>query len=84
MFLVYQQIENHALNPLIMSRTVRLNPLWVMLSVLIGAELSGIVGALLAIPAAGTIQVVARDIWDERHGRFRETPTVGADEHPAE
>ena len=40
-FIVYQQIENHFLNPLIMSRTVRLNPLWVLLAVLIGADPGG-------------------------------------------
>ena len=40
-FLVYQQIENHILNPVIMSRTVRLNPLWVLLAVLVGAKLGG-------------------------------------------
>jgi predicted PurR-regulated permease PerM len=68
-FIVYQQIENHVLNPIIMSRTVRLNPLWVILSVLAGAQLASIIGALLAIPAAGAIQVIVRDLWDERHGR---------------
>ncbi len=81
-FLVYQQLENHLLNPLIMSRTVRLNPLWVLLSVLAGAELAGFIGALLAIPAAGTIHVVARDIWDERRGRLKTTPSVGPDHTP--
>jgi predicted PurR-regulated permease PerM len=81
-FLVYQQIENHLLNPVIMSRTVKLNPLWVLLSVLAGAELLGIVGALLAIPTAGTIHVIARDVWDERRGRPKTTPTVGPEEKP--
>ncbi len=81
-FLVYQQVENHLLNPLIMSRTVRLNPLWVLLSVLAGAELAGFVGALLAIPAAGTIHVVARDIWDERRGRLKLSPTTGEEHTP--
>jgi predicted PurR-regulated permease PerM len=81
-FIVYQQIENHVLNPIIMSRTVRLNPLWVILSVLAGAQLAGIIGALLAIPAAGAIQVVVRDLWDERQGRPKSTPTVGPSEQP--
>jgi predicted PurR-regulated permease PerM len=83
-FLIYQQVENHALNPMIMSKTVNLNPLWVMLSVLVGAELSGFVGALLAIPIAGAIQVVARDVWDERRGQMKETPTVGAGGEPVQ
>jgi len=81
-FLVYQQIENHVLNPVIMSRTVKLNPLWVILSVLAGAQIAGFVGALLAIPMAGAIQVVARDVWDIRRGRIKEHPTEGPDEHP--
>ena len=73
-FLIYQQIENHILNPIVMSRTVRLNPLWVLLAILVGVELGGIVGstfgglvgALLAVPAASAVQVVARDLWAER------------------
>ena len=43
-FLAYQQIENHILNPVIMSRTVRLNPFWVLIAVLVGATLGGKVG----------------------------------------
>src|SRR6202034_2888725 len=46
-FLVYQQIENHVLNPVVMSRTVRMNPLWVLLSVLVGAKLGGQIGSAL-------------------------------------
>ena len=72
-FLVYQQVENHVLNPVIMSRTVRLNPLWVILSVLVGAELAGIAGALLAIPIAGAIQVIVKDVWEERNTRLLAT-----------
>jgi predicted PurR-regulated permease PerM len=69
-FLVYQQIENHVLNPIIMSKTVRLNPFWVLLAVLVGATLGGriagglgtFVGALVGIPFGGAIQVVVRDL----------------------
>jgi predicted PurR-regulated permease PerM len=79
-FIVYQQVENHILNPVIMSRTVRINPLWVILSVLVGAELAGIAGALLAIPIAGAIQVVVRDVWDERTVRLTAALAVEANE----
>ncbi len=69
-FLVYQQLENHVLNPLIMSRTVRLNPLWVLFAVLIGATIGGklgaglgtFVGALVGIPFGGAVQVIAKEI----------------------
>jgi len=57
-FVVYQQVENHVLQPLVYSRTVQLSPLAILISVLIGAELAGILGALAAIPVAGSIQVL--------------------------
>jgi predicted PurR-regulated permease PerM len=69
-FLVYQQIENHILNPVIMSKTVRLNPFWVLLAVLVAAalgskvagDLGTFVGALIGIPVGGAIQVTLREI----------------------
>ncbi|MGQ0519667.1 MAG: AI-2E family transporter [Actinomycetota bacterium] len=81
-FVLYQQFENHVLQVTIMSKTVDLNPLVVLVAVLIGVELSGILGALLAIPVAGVIQVLARDLYDQRRGRFKPEPTVGAAETP--
>jgi predicted PurR-regulated permease PerM len=57
-FIVYQQIENHLLQPLVYSRTVQLSPLAILISVLIGAKVAGVLGALAAIPVAGTIQVL--------------------------
>ena len=57
-FIVYQQVENHVLQPLVYSRTVQLSPLAILIAVLIGAKLAGVLGALGAIPVAGTIQVL--------------------------
>ncbi|MET8090650.1 AI-2E family transporter [Micromonospora sp. NPDC005220] len=65
-FVVYQQLENHLLQPLILSRVVRLNPLTVLVSVLLAAELAGLLGALLAIPAAGIIQTLLREYGPRR------------------
>jgi len=70
-FIAYQQVENHVLNPVIMSRTVKVNPLLVLLSVLVGTSigdwLGGLFGsfvaALIAIPVAGALQVIARELW---------------------
>jgi predicted PurR-regulated permease PerM len=70
-FLVYTQVENHILNPVIMSKTVRISPLLVLLAVLVGASLGslvdglfgGFVAALLAIPLAGALQVLVREAW---------------------
>jgi len=83
-YIVYQQFENHVLQVVIMSRTVQINQLFVLVSVLAGVELFGFLGALLAIPAAGVIQVVIRDSWDHRRGRLKPEPTIGADEIPFE
>ncbi|MFL5950292.1 MAG: AI-2E family transporter [Gaiellaceae bacterium] len=66
-FIVYQQLENHILQPVVYGRTVQLSPLVVLISVLVGAELAGVLGALAAIPVAGALQVVLID-W-LRHRR---------------
>jgi predicted PurR-regulated permease PerM len=70
-FLTYTQIENHVLNPVVMSKTVRISPLLVLMAVLVGAELGNLVGglfggfvaALLAIPVGGALQVLVREAW---------------------
>jgi predicted PurR-regulated permease PerM len=83
-FVIYQQLENHLLQPVIFARTVKLNPLTVIIAILIGVELAGILGALLAIPVASIIQVIVRDVWDNRRGRPKEEPTVGEEREPAD
>jgi len=50
--------------------------------VLLAVELAGILGALLAIPVASMIQVIARDVWDHRSGRPKGEPTVGEERRP--
>ena len=70
-FVAYQQIENHVLNPVIMSRTVNVNPLLVLLSILVGTSIGdwlggffgAFVAALISIPVAGALQVIARELW---------------------
>jgi predicted PurR-regulated permease PerM len=74
-FIVYQQIENHLLQPLVYSRTVRLSPLAILISVLVGAEIAGVLGALAAIPVAGTIQVLLR-AWLEERRKRRAAPAM--------
>jgi predicted PurR-regulated permease PerM len=83
-FVIYQQLENHLLQPVIFARTVKLNPLTVIIAILIAVELAGILGALLAIPVASIVQVIARDVWDNRRGRPKDEPTVGEERQPAD
>ena len=78
--IVYQQLENHFLQPVIYGRTVQLSALAVLVSVLVGAELAGILGALAAIPVAGALQVLIRD--QLAHWRGRELAAPVGDVQP--
>lgn len=78
-FLVYQQAENHVLQPLVYGRTVQLSPLAVLISVLIGAQVAGVLGALGAIPVAGAIQVLLVDWQRHRRRALVETPAGAAE-----
>jgi predicted PurR-regulated permease PerM len=71
-FIVYQQVENHLIQPVVYSRTVQLSPLAILISVLVGAELAGVLGALAAIPVAGTIQVLFLAWLSERRKQSAE------------
>ena len=87
-FAVYTQIENHVLNPVVMSKTVRINPLLVFIAVLVGASLGsliggifgGLVAALLAIPTAGALQVLVKEVWQATASdEPRESPAPAAE-----
>lgn len=58
LYIVIQQVENHLIVPNVMSREVGLQPLLVILAISIGAEVMGIVGALLAVPLTAALQVL--------------------------
>ena len=70
-FLAYTFLENHFLNPVVMARTVKINPLLVFVAVLVGADIGnwlgglfgGFVAVLLAVPIAASLQVVIVEIW---------------------
>jgi len=64
--IVYQQVENNVIQPRIQQRAVNVHPLGVLISVLFGAALLGVLGALVAIPVAATLQIVAREWWGWR------------------
>ncbi len=64
--IVYQQVENNVIQPRIQQRAVNVHPLGVLISVLFGAALLGILGALIAIPVAATLQIIVREWWGWR------------------
>ena len=75
-FIGYQQFENHVLQPLVYGRTVQLSPLAVLCAVLIGAQLAGILGALLAIPVAGSLLAIGRELLQYRQDTAAEPSGV--------
>ena len=67
---VYQFVENHIIQPVVMRKSIDVSPFIVIIAVLIGASLLGIIGALLAIPIAGSVQVVLRQVLEARRSRM--------------
>jgi predicted PurR-regulated permease PerM len=59
-FIVYQQVENNALQPIVFSRAVKVSPLVTTIALILGASLAGLVGALVAIPVAASVQILVR------------------------
>jgi predicted PurR-regulated permease PerM len=66
--IVYQQVENNWLQQLVYHRTVKLSPLAIAVTVAAGAEVGGVVGALLGIPFAGALKVVGNELVARRRG----------------
>lgn len=67
---VYQQVENNVIQPVVYRRTVAIHPLIVIVAVLVGGSLLGVLGALLAIPIAATLQIVVKEWWQLRRSRL--------------
>jgi predicted PurR-regulated permease PerM len=59
--IAYQQVENYVIQPQIQRRAVAVEPFVILVAVLFGGTLFGIIGALLAIPAAASIQIAIRE-----------------------
>lgn len=79
--IAYQQIENTMIQPQIQRRAVEVHAFVVLVSVLFGATLFGVLGALLAIPVAASIQIAIREWWDYRRTSAIELPP-GVDPPP--
>jgi predicted PurR-regulated permease PerM len=64
--IVWQRFEDYVVQPFVYGKALKVNPIVTIVSVLIGASLLGILGALLAIPTAAAIQILLRDWWSNR------------------
>ncbi|HET7273292.1 MAG TPA: AI-2E family transporter [Rubrobacter sp.] len=71
--LVYQQVESNFLQPMVYSKAVQLNGLVILIALLVGGQLLGIPGALLAIPVAEIIRIVVTGVLDYRRTGQKET-----------
>lgn len=68
-FLGYHVLESDILQPLVQRRTIKMNPFIILLALLIGVELAGVLGAVLALPVAGAVQAALKDVLIRRsHG----------------
>jgi putative heme transporter len=74
-FLVWQQIENHVITPMIVGEAVDLSPPTTMMAALVGGAAAGVPGALVAVPLVGTAKAIWREVRgiprDETEGRGR-------------
>jgi predicted PurR-regulated permease PerM len=72
--IAYQQLENNLIQPQIQKRTVNVHPFITIVAVLFGSTLIGVLGAIVAIPIAASIQILLREYWDWRTLSIRDEP----------
>jgi predicted PurR-regulated permease PerM len=82
--IAYQQFENHVIQPQVQKRTVNVQPFITIVAVLFGATLLGILGALVAIPIAASIQILLREYVDLRTLSIKAHPPEPPPEGPSE
>ena len=76
LLLAYHVVEGHTLRPFLYGRAVKLSPLAVLVAIILGTDVAGILGALVAIPVAGSIQVIIRELL-QRHEKQRRSVLMG-------
>jgi predicted PurR-regulated permease PerM len=82
--IVWQRFEDYVVQPFVYGKSLRVNPIVTIVSVLAGASLLGVLGALLAIPTAAAIQIILRDWWANRkHPAAPITPSPAAEASPS-
>jgi predicted PurR-regulated permease PerM len=59
-FVIIQEVESNLVEPLVMSWAVNVDPLLVLIAIIVGAEALGVIGAIIAVPVAGMLQVITQ------------------------
>ena len=70
MQLIYQQVENYIVYPIVYRQAVELSPFTTIVAVLIAGSILGVVGAILAVPFAAVIKIVLREAGAPRRARM--------------
>ena len=70
-FILYAQVEANFISPRIQAKRINLSALIVLLSVTVGIYLFGIIGAIISIPIAGCLRILAEDYFDKRNSSKR-------------
>jgi len=73
--ILYQQFENNVIQPQVQKRTVNVHPFITIVAVLFGSTLLGVLGAIVAIPIAASIQILLREYFDWRTLSMRDDPS---------
>src|SRR6185436_17661745 len=80
--LIYQQLENYVVYPIVYRKAVELSPFTTIVAVLIAGSLLGVVGAILAVPFAAVIKVVMREAGAPRRARMAPPTRTAAARRP--
>jgi predicted PurR-regulated permease PerM len=80
---VYQQVENYVIQPVVYRRAVEVSPLVTIVAVMTGAALLGLLGALLAIPVAAALQITVSDFREEGRSGARIDGASGTPSDPS-
>jgi putative heme transporter len=77
-YVAYGFLEGNVISPIVFRRTVHVNPLITTLSILLLGEIAGVVGAIVAVPVAATLQIILRQILVLRREQLALKPGAGA------
>jgi len=81
--IIYQQVENYVIYPIVYKRAVELSPFTTIVAVLIAGSLLGVVGAILAVPFAAVIKTVLHEAGAPRRERMAALRAAEERDHPA-
>jgi predicted PurR-regulated permease PerM len=80
--LIYQQVENYVIQPVVYRQAIELSGFTTIAVVMIGGALMGVLGAILAVPVAGSLKVIFREVTASRRERM-EALRAGAHDQPS-